>query len=482
MNFIRKFSLMSILNLQPPPHPNIKSLNKDLFIKKTKVWALLLTDLRSIGKFMGNKKSRGISLKIPSYPSIVEFPSIELQTDESEALKIKNPKFKALLIDPEFASLDSDSFQFNDETPKELITELQSIKHFIKSFEITFDYNYWTHEQILKSVLPKELHNNCPTSFTIAGHLAHLNLKSEYMPYKNIIGEIILSKYPNIKTVVNKTNNIISEFRTFEMEILAGDDNFIVTQKESGCKFTFDFSKVYWNSRLATEHERLINSFKPNEAICDVMGGVGPFAIPAGKNEVLVFANDLNPDSVKYLKQNIMNNKVAKYVYPFNENGINFIKDSPKLLLDFHKKTPVFERVIQKGNSKKQKRENIKTPSFFSQYIMNLPDSAITFVPHYISLFSRAFPDYSKDEIKNMDGYKLPIINVHHFEKYKEEEIVGDISKELERRMRDQIAKYLDFDIDINSINFHVVRQVAPCKPMYCISFTLPEEVAFRPI
>lgn len=481
MNFIRKLSTMPALCLTPPSHPNIQTLDKSLFVVKAKVWALLLTDLKSIGKFMGNKKSRGVSLKIPSYPAIIEFPQLELSSDETAALKVKNNKFKALLIDPEFTSSISEPFKFNDNVPNDIIEQLNGILHFIKPFEITFDYNYWTHEQILKSVLPQELHGNCPTSFTLAGHLAHLNLKSEYMPYKNIIGEVILSKFPNIRTVVNKTNNIISEFRTFEMEILAGEDDFIVTQKESGCKFTFDFSKVYWNSRLATEHERLINSFQPNEAICDVMAGVGPFAVPAGKREVLVFANDLNPESYKYLKQNIKNNKVEKYVQPFNVDGVDFIKDSPKILRDFIEKTPI--NSVSKGNNNTKKQKiAIQQPTFFSQYIMNLPDSAITFVPHYVSLFSRAFPDLSKDQIKAMKGFKLPIINVHHFEKYKEEEITGDISKELERRMRDKIAGYLDFDIDINSMNFHVVRQVAPCKPMYCISFTLPEKVAFRPI
>ena len=42
------------------------------------------------------------------------------------------------------------------------------------------------------------------------------------------------------------------------MELLAGEDRFEVEVKESGCRFRFDFSKVYWNPRLGTEHDRLI--------------------------------------------------------------------------------------------------------------------------------------------------------------------------------------------------------------------------------
>lgn len=82
------------------------------------------------------------------------------------------------------------------------------------------------------------------------------------------------------------------------------------TQHESNCAFTFDFTRVYWNSRLHAEHERLVQLFEPEDVIADVFAGVGPFALPAAKKGCGVMANDLNPDSYKYLAQNIQNNKV----------------------------------------------------------------------------------------------------------------------------------------------------------------------------
>jgi tRNA (guanine37-N1)-methyltransferase len=45
-------------------------------------------------------------------------------------------------------------------------------------------------EQILRSVIPEEL--EIPSSFTQIGHIAHLNLKEQYFPWKNIIGQVIL--------------------------------------------------------------------------------------------------------------------------------------------------------------------------------------------------------------------------------------------------------------------------------------------------
>ena len=68
---------------------------------------------------------------------------------------------------------------------------------------------------------------------------------------------------------------------------------------------------MYWNSRLHTEHERLVHLFKAEDVIADVFAGVGPFAIPAAKKGCGVFANDLNPSSHEYLEKNIVGNKVC---------------------------------------------------------------------------------------------------------------------------------------------------------------------------
>ena len=50
--------------------------------------------------------------------------------------------------------------------------------------------------------------------------------------------------------------------------------------------------------------------FEPGEAVCDVMAGVGPFAVPAGRRGVFVWANDLNPASYASLTDAITRNNV----------------------------------------------------------------------------------------------------------------------------------------------------------------------------
>lgn len=43
------------------------------------------------------------------------------------------------------------------------------------------------------------------------------------------------------------------------------------------------YLQVYWNSRLETEHKRLVDSFAPGHVVADIMAGIGPFAVPAAQ-------------------------------------------------------------------------------------------------------------------------------------------------------------------------------------------------------
>lgn len=52
---------------------------------------------------------------------------------------------------------------------------------------------------------------------------------------------------------------------------------------------------------------------RPGEILCDMMCGIGPFAIPAARKRIVVHANDLNPDCIRYLRENVTLNKVLHF-------------------------------------------------------------------------------------------------------------------------------------------------------------------------
>ena len=153
--------------------------------------------------------------------------------------------------------------------------EFEVVQH-----QITIDYEWYTAEQVLSALLPSggaaessvdgtnTSANGTPTSYTTIGHLAHLNLRDSYLPYRFLIARVILDKNAQtLRTVVNKLDSIDNEFRFFAMELLAGEPDYTVTSNESGCLFTFDFRKVYFNSRLHTEHARIVSLLRRGDQI-----------------------------------------------------------------------------------------------------------------------------------------------------------------------------------------------------------------------
>lgn len=299
---------------------------------------------------------------------------------------------------------------------------------------------------------------------------------------------MLADKNPIVRTVINKLDNVGTEnaYRTFQYEVLHGPDDMNVSVHEQGCTFNFDFSKVYWNTRLHTEHERLCSIFNEGEAICDVMAGVGPFAIPAGKKKCFVYANDLNPDSHASLVSNIKTNKVGDYVRPFNTDGHDFIRSATADLLRASHSVPIFPKPkkISRSDPNYAKPEPIRTliqPRVFAHYVMNLPASAITFLPSFIALYSN-IPDLPASEIRTLfaphTDVQMPMVHVYCFSTKSDDNVAESksICEEISRQLGCEITP------ETPEVRIWDVRDVAPKKRMFCASFRLPEEVAFREV
>jgi len=355
-------------------------------------------------------------------------------------------------------------------------------------FTLHMDYTHWNYEEIISAVLPDDIVDDAPGSFSQAGHLAHLNLRPAYLPYKSLIAQVILDKNTQIRTVVNKLEDVgaYSVFRTFPMEVLAGPADTTVEVKESNCTFVFDFAKVYWNTRLGHEHERVVAKFRPEEAVCDVMAGVGPFAVPAGKKDVFVWANDLNPASYEALEANIKRNKVVAFVRAHNTDGREFIRSAIRELYAVHS-NPEANPASVPGCPVKYSRtkaaagipqvtkpadRKIPVPATFAHFVMNLPASAVEFLDAFKGAYS------GLEHIFEEEGVELPMIHVHTFHRESQER-----GPEFAREdLLEVIANYLGSEVKGDDLELHDVRRVAPNKSMYCASFRLPAEAAFAEV
>ncbi|MCL7037554.1 hypothetical protein MKW94_006532, partial [Papaver nudicaule] len=97
--------------------------------------------------------------------------------------------------------------------------------------------------EILEALLPEGA--VVPSSFETVGHIAHLNLRDEHLPYKKLIAQVVLDKNrPKIQTVVNKVESIQNEYRTMQLEVLAGNNSLVATVMENGIRFHVDLAAV----------------------------------------------------------------------------------------------------------------------------------------------------------------------------------------------------------------------------------------------
>ncbi|MCJ1474323.1 tRNA(m(1)G37)methyltransferase [Lambiella insularis] len=377
---------------------------------------------------------------------------------------------KALLLSPDIRPEDPLTWS------AKLQELVQAKKVDVMPYELCLKYETWTYHDIISSIIPEDDQNELPVGFSVVGHVAHLNLREQYLQYKHLIAAVLLDKNPAIRTVINKVDDVGSqnEYRTFQYELLAGDPSLEVEINQLDCTFRFDYSKVYWNSRLNTEHERLVTMFRPGEAVCDVMAGVGPFAVPAAKRNIFVWANDLNPDSYASLVDATSRNKVTRFLKAFNEDGRSFIRTSARELRTQNVQidvTPKARRHLKEMGFETPPRQYAIQPIIFSHYVMNLPATAITFLDAFIGLYhgqEALFVPYTKTT--------LPIIHVYCFSTKSEDNELA--KRKICREISDRIGYVIE--PQDKEIEIWDVRDVSPQKRMFCASFRLPAEVAFH--
>ncbi|KAI9847179.1 MAG: tRNA(m(1)G37)methyltransferase [Sclerophora amabilis] len=426
---------------RPPINRAMRVLDRSFFKKQIPISAAHVFETRNISKIKAELERSKEILRIGRLAPIQLVP-------ERDGLK---PGTKCLMLRPEVKHDDPSTWSLK---LQELIKaeELRVIP-----YTLELDYDHWAYHDIMSSILPEDEQIELPTGFAITGHIesdpgrtfiAHLNLRDQYLRYKHLIATVLLDKNPAVRTVINKTDDVgnASEFRTFEYEVLAGEPNLNVEVKSENCIFRFDYSKVYWNTRLNTEHHRLAETyFRPGEAICDVMAGVGPFAVPAGKKRCYVWANDLNPDCFDSLADAVHRNKVSRYVRPYNEDGHTFI---PKAISSLYQTSldslpePTSEaadpRSCRRPSSPDAGHHNPlprksppkkappppppPIPPTFSHFVMNLPATSLTFLPSFIGVLAPYANVYNNglqrdtgDQIPPPPPPQLPLIHAYTF-------------------------------------------------------------------
>ena len=454
-----------------------------------------------------------------------------------------NKDLKLLLIAAANVEDDNDNVNDDDNTKNVASKNNNSCLCYLSHHKITLAYDDWTTDEILTRLLAPEGITEIPSSFETVGRLSHVNLRKELIPYKYVIGKVLLDKnQPTIQTVVNKLSSIDTKYRTFGMEVIAGNADTgwsDVVVKEERCEYRLDFRKVYWNSRLGREHRRLVqliqndatnrrkkkNSYNKNNIIvADMMAGVGPFAVPLTAGTAVatptikpkgttsnsgairktatiksslpieVYANDLNPASYEYLVINAKRNKCG-FIDHNKDNTMDAddnVKNNKNCSNNNSMRNTTCKLHIYNMDARSfchRLQDQGVRPDY---YIMNLPATALEFLdafrgypvnssggsPSTSSSSPPFFPlscyDSNNNKVNddNFNHDDFPIIHVHCFAP----KDMNDARRQIWTRI--ETALGCPLEERANDVVITMVRDVAPSKNMYCVSFRLPIAVS----
>ncbi len=183
-------------------------------------------------------------------------------------------------------------------------------------------------KKALESVLTPEESEELISAFDQIGDIIIVRIPDSLLSKKKIIGQTLLKEVKIAKSVFYQASAVEGDFRTRNLELLAGEGSTETEYKEFGCKFIVDVENAFFSPRLSTERERIANLTQDGETVTNMFAGVGMFSIMiAKKKECTVFSIDINPIASELCEKNIALNKLAGKVISINGDASVIIKE-----------------------------------------------------------------------------------------------------------------------------------------------------------
>lgn len=180
----------------------------------------------------------------------------------------------------------------------------------------------------LESILSPKESEELISAFDQIGEIIIVRIPDSLLPKKNIIGEALLKDVKIVRSVFYQASAVEGDFRTRNLEVIAGEDNTETEYREFGCKFIVDVQNAFFSPRLSTERDRIANLIQEGEVMTNMFAGVGMFSIIAAKKKkCAVYSLDINPVASNLCERNIKLNKLAGEVISINGDARQIINE-----------------------------------------------------------------------------------------------------------------------------------------------------------
>lgn len=186
-------------------------------------------------------------------------------------------------------------------------------------------------KKALENILTSQESQDLISSFDQIGDIIIVRIPDSLLAKKKLIGETLLNEVKIAKSVFYQSSPVEGDFRTRNLENLAGENKTETEYKEFGCKFTVDVENAFFSPRLSTERERIANLVQDGETVVNMFAGVGMFSIMiAKKKKCIVYSIDINPVASNLCEKNITSNKLAGKVISVNGEASQIIQEQLK--------------------------------------------------------------------------------------------------------------------------------------------------------
>ncbi len=183
-------------------------------------------------------------------------------------------------------------------------------------------------KRALEGVLSEAECGQLYSAFDQVGGIIIVRIPEPLMPKRGMIGRALLDEIRPARSVYCQSSDVQGDFRTRDLELLAGEDDTTTEYRESGCRFLVDVKSAFFSPRLSTERERIAGLINDGEAIVNMFAGVGTFSIMAArKKKCRVYSIDINPAASALCGKNISMNRLAGSVICMNGDAARIIRD-----------------------------------------------------------------------------------------------------------------------------------------------------------